>query len=198
MKKRHKTNSFSARFIERRRIVDWISTFLEKKLEHVSSIIVCAFNRGNKILLFGNGGSAADAQHLAAEFVNRFMIERVPLPAIALTTDSSIITAIANDYSFDLIFSKQVEALANEGDVVIGISTSGTSPNVIKGLQTARTMKATTILLTKVNVNNLFAADIIVGIPTNITPLIQEAHIMIGHILCEMVDEKFIGYTDES
>jgi D-sedoheptulose 7-phosphate isomerase len=152
-------------------------------------MVVEAFKAGNKVLLFGNGGSAADAQHIAAEFVNRYQIERPPLPAIALTTDTSILTSISNDYGFIDSFSKQVKALGREGDVAIGISTSGTAANVIKAIKAAKEMGLKTISLTGGDGGDLAKlTDIALVVDSPITPRIQEVHITIGHVLCEMVD----------
>ena len=152
-------------------------------------MVVEAFKAGNKVLLFGNGGSAADAQHIASEFVNRYQIERPPLPAIALTTDTSILTSISNDYGYIDSFSKQVKALGREGDVAIGISTSGTAANVIKAIKTAKEMGLKTISLTGGDGGDLAKlTDIALVVDSPITPRIQEVHITIGHVLCEMVD----------
>jgi len=152
-------------------------------------MVVEAFKAGNKVLLFGNGGSAADAQHIASEFVNRYQIERPPLPAIALTTDTSILTSISNDYGFIDSFSKQVKALGREGDVAIGISTSGTAANVIKAIKAAKEMGLKTISLTGGDGGDLAKlTDIALVVDSPITPRIQEVHITIGHVLCEMVD----------
>lgn len=160
------------------------------RLIELSMLIADAFRRERKILICGNGGSAADAQHIAAEFINRFKMERRPLPAIALTTDTSILTAIGNDYSFNEVFSKQVEALANAGDIVWGISTSGTSANVIKAFEAAALKKATIVGFvgqnkTKVEEFNGVAMDV----PSSDTPRIQEAHIFMAHLVCEMVEK---------
>lgn len=148
-----------------------------------------AFKAGNKVLLFGNGGSAADAQHIAAEFVNRFLIERPPLPAMALTTDTSILTSISNDYGYADSFSKQIKALGKEGDVAIGISTSGSAANVIKAIKVAKEMGLKTVGLTGMEGGDLAKiADLVIVVDSQITPRIQEVHITIGHVLCEMVD----------
>ncbi len=147
-----------------------------------------AFKAGRKLLLFGNGGSAADAQHIAAEFMNRFLIERPPLPAIALTTDTSILTSIANDYAFDEIFSKQVKALGKKGDVALGITTSGSSVNVLKALRSAKKQGMTAIALTGEGGKAASLSDIALQVPSRSTPRIQEAHIAVGHILCELTD----------
>jgi len=159
------------------------------KLLDVIKLISHAFESGNKIFLFGNGGSAADAQHLAAEFVNRYVMDRPPLPAIALTTDTSILTSVSNDLTFDEIFSKQLRALGKEGDVAVGISTSGNSPNIIKAFEVAKEMGMKRVALTGNNggvVSKM--ADFSLVVPSTSTPRIQEVHILIGHILCEMVE----------
>ena len=146
-------------------------------------------NAKGKILLFGNGGSAADAQHIAAEFVCRFSRDRDPLPAIALTTDTSALTAIANDYGFERVFARQVEALCQPGDAVIAISTSGRSPNVIAGIEAARVRGARTIGLMGGDGGSMVAAvDFPIVIPTNVTARIQECHITVGHLICEVVE----------
>lgn len=150
--------------------------------------IAHAFKTGRKILLFGNGGSAADCQHIAAEFMNRFLIERPPLPAIALTTDTSILTSISNDYAFEEVFSKQIKALGKKGDIAVGISTSGNSANVVKGFRVAKKMGMVTIALTAEGGKIASNADIALAVPSKSTPRIQEAHIAIGHILCDLTD----------
>jgi D-sedoheptulose 7-phosphate isomerase len=147
--------------------------------------IAHAFKTGRKVLLFGNGGSA---QHIAAEFMNRFQIERPPLPAIALTTDTSILTSISNDYAFDEVFSKQVKALGKKGDIAIGISTSGNSVNVVKAFRVAKKMGMVTIALTAEGGKITSIADIALAVPSKNTPRIQEVHITIGHILCDLTD----------
>jgi D-sedoheptulose 7-phosphate isomerase len=156
--------------------------FLAKKIAE-------AFSKDNKLLLCGNGGSAADAQHIAAEFVNRFIIERTPLPAIALTTDTSILTSIANDYSFDHVFSKQIKAIGKSGDVMIAISTSGNSENVIQAVRTARDMGIYTAGFTGGDGGRLARiVDIPIIVNSNSVPRIQEVHIMVGHMICHLVD----------
>jgi D-sedoheptulose 7-phosphate isomerase len=161
------------------------------KLLDVINLISHRFEAGNKLFLFGNGGSAADAQHLAAEFVNRYIMDRPPLPAIALTTDTSILTSVSNDFSFKEIFAKQLRALGKEGDVAIGISTSGNSPNIIKAFEVAKEMGMKTVALTGNDGGDLVKmADISLVVPSTSTPRIQEAHILIGHILCEMVEHQ--------
>src|SRR4030043_437659 len=147
------------------------------------------FEAGNKIFFFGNGGSAADAQHLAPEFVNRYIMDRPPLPAIALTPDTSILTSVSNDFSFSEVFAKQLKALGREGDVAVGISTSGTSPNIIKAFEVAKEMGMKTIALTGNDGGSLVKiADVSLIVPSSSTPRIQEVHILIGHILCELVE----------
>jgi len=161
------------------------------KLLDVIRLISLTFEAGNKIFLFGNGGSAADAQHLAAEFVNRYTMDRPPLPAIALTTDTSILTSVSNDMGFGEIFAKQLRALGKEGDVAIGISTSGNSSNVVKAFEVAQEMGIKTVAFTG-NDGGMLAkmANISLAVPSTSTPRIQEAHILIGHILCEMVEHQ--------
>ena len=143
---------------------------------------------GHKILIFGNGGSAADAQHIAAEFVNRFRIERPPLAAIALTTDTSVITSIGNDYSFDDIFEKQVAAFGNEGDIAWGISTSGNSKNVVKAMETARIKGLITLGMCGRGGKIEGLSDMLLTVDSEVTARIQETHIVYGHILCHLVD----------
>jgi D-sedoheptulose 7-phosphate isomerase len=145
--------------------------------------------RGNKLLFCGNGGSAADAQHLAAEFVNRFILDRPPLPAIALSTDTSILTAIGNDFGFDLVFSKQVQALGNPGDMLIALSTSGNSKNVLKAVEAAKEKGITVLGLTG-NTGGSMASlcDMLIAVDSSSTPLIQEIHITVGHLLCGLTD----------
>jgi len=147
------------------------------------------FAADHKLLIFGNGGSAADAQHIAAEFVNRFTVERKPLPALALSTDTSILTSIANDYSFDEVFSKQVRALGRKDDIALGISTSGNSKNVIVALETAGEMGLYTVGLTGCGGGEMArCCNLALIVDSRETPRIQEAHITAGHILCELVD----------
>ncbi len=150
-----------------------------------------ALSNGGKILFFGNGGSAADAQHLAAELIVRYEINGRALPAIALTTDSSVLTACANDYSYDGIFSRQVEALARPGDVAFGISTSGNSPNVLKALETAKAMGAVAAGLSGRGGGKMAQlCDSVVVVPSATTGRIQEMHILIGHILCDVLEKR--------
>lgn len=157
--------------------------------------VVRSLRGGGKLLLFGNGGSAADAQHLAAEFVNRYLIERPPLPAIALTTDTSALTSIFNDYGVDVVFSKQIQALGKKGDVAIAISTSGNSANVLRGIDACRELGIRTIGLTGGTGGAMAQrVDYLLCVSaTSVTPRIQEVHILIGHIICEFVDLALFG-----
>jgi D-sedoheptulose 7-phosphate isomerase len=155
----------------------------------VSEIMVAAFEKGNKVFLFGNGGSAADSQHIAAEFVGRFAFDRPPLPALALSVNTSCLTAIGNDYGFDLTFARQLEALAKPGDVAIGISTSGNSPNVLQGLAAAKKLGLHTVAFAGCTGGKMKnAADFCICAPSNETPRIQECHILIGHIISGLVE----------
>ena len=163
----------------------------------VIEAITEALKGGNKILLFGNGGSAADAQHLAAEFINRFVIERPPLPAIALNTDTSVITSIGNDYDFSEIFEKQIRAIGKPGDVAWGISTSGNSLNIVKALETAKKMNLITVGFTGRDGGNITKiVDYSLNVSSNSVPRIQEVHITAGHAICEMVDYKLFQRPD--
>ena len=171
---------------------------LVKKVDLISQAIIKAYKSNRKVILFGNGGSAADAQHLAGELMNKFYIDRKSLPAIALTVNTSILTAIGNDYSFDQIFSKQLEGIGDEGDIAIGISTSGNSKNVIEGLRFSKKNNLFTIGFTGKNggnINNI--VDICINVPSNDTPRIQEAHIMIGHIVCEIVEKELFKESEK-
>lgn len=153
--------------------------------------MVEALKNDNKVIFFGNGGSAADAQHLAAELVGRFAKERKGLPSMALTTDSSILTAIGNDFTFDYVFARQMEALGKSGDVAVGITTSGNSPNVVAAIELARKMGLKTIGLTGGTGGKLKdAAELAIVIPSNSTPRIQESHIALGHAICHVIDEE--------
>lgn len=162
---------------------------LVSMVAEVSRVIVGVLSQGNKILLCGNGGSAADAQHIAAEFVGRFAFDRPALPALALSVNPSCVTAIGNDYGFDLVFSRQVEALGRKGDVTIGISTSGNSANVLLGMSASRKLGLYTMALTGCSGGKLKdAVDYCLCAPSNETPRIQECHILMGHIICELVE----------
>ena len=156
----------------------------------VAMRIAKSLEQGGKVFFFGNGGSAADAQHLAAEFTGRFLKERRALPALALSVNSSSLTAIGNDYGFDIVFARQLEALGKEGDVAVGISTSGNSPNVIRALETANSKSIFSVALTGKSGGTLKnIADCTICIPSEETPRIQECQILTGHLICELVDE---------
>lgn len=164
-------------------------------IEEATKVIIAAFEKKHKVLLAGNGGSAADAQHIAAELVNRFYFNRPGLPAIALTTDTSILTAVGNDHGFSNLFSRQINAIGNEGDVFIGISTSGNSPNIIEALKYCKEEKIITIGLTgSSGITMKELCDICISVPSDETPRIQEIHILIGHIICSIVEEKLFGH----
>jgi D-sedoheptulose 7-phosphate isomerase len=164
------------------------------KIIEVVLLIAQAFREGKKVLLFGNGGSAMDASHIAAEFVNRFLMERPPLPAIALNTDTAVLTSISNDYDYSQVFSKQLAALGHEGDVVIGLSTSGNSPNVLKAIEVAKKNNMKTVVLTGGTGGQMAnLADYTFIVQTKHTPRIQETHITLGHTICQLVDEELFG-----
>jgi len=159
----------------------------------VSEVCIRALRGGNKLLLFGNGGSAADTQHIATEIVGRFAFERPALPALALSVDTSALTAVSNDYGFDHAFSRQVEALGREGDVALGFSTSGNSPNVLRAISSAKKMKLHTVAFTGRSGGQLRISpdvDDCVSVPSDVTARIQECHLLIGHIICELVEEE--------
>jgi D-sedoheptulose 7-phosphate isomerase len=160
----------------------------DARIVAAAKTVASALSNGHKVLLFGNGGSAADAQHLAAEFVNRFRIERPPLAAIALTTDTSIITSIGNDYHFDDIFAKQIRAIGQVGDVAIGISTSGNSPNVVRAIEAAKEMDLITVGLAGRGGELAKVAETCFKVKSDTTARVQEAHIIWGHMLCDLVD----------
>lgn len=159
-------------------------------IKEVAELIAKVLNEGGKILLFGNGGSASDASHIAAEFVNRFKRERPGLPAISLNTDMAVITAIANDYDYSEVFVKQIKALGQKGDIVIGISTSGSSRNVLKAVEVAKKRGLKTIAFTSKKGEKLISkVDYAFAVSSEETPRIQETHITLGHILCELVED---------
>jgi phosphoheptose isomerase len=163
-----------------------------RPLLDAAGAIVDAMRAGGKLLLFGNGGSAADAQHVAAELVGRFQRERAALAAVALTTDTSVLTSIGNDYAFDRVFARQIEALARPGDVAFGISTSGASPNVVAALEAARALRLQTIALTGGDGGAVGRAAVIhVNVPSNITARVQEAHRTLLHVICDLVERAF-------
>ncbi len=180
--------SITASIVVKERLLE--DAKLVATVSRITEIMIDAFRAGNKVLLFGNGGSAADAQHIAAEFVGRFAFDRPALPALALSVNTSCVTAIGNDYGFDLVFSRQIEALAHRGDVAIGISTSGQSANVLRAMATARKMGLHTVGLTGSAGSKLVdAVDHCICAPSNETPRIQECHILIGHIISELVEQ---------
>jgi len=168
------------------------SSFLKQELSKSIEIITTCFKNGNKIFFCGNGGSAADAQHLAAEFSGRFYIDRVALPAEALHCNTSYLTAVGNDYGYEFIYSRILEGVAKKGDVLIGLSTSGNSLNIINAMKIARKMGVYLIAFTGSNGGKMKElADIFLNVPSNDTPRIQESHILLGHIICELVEKKY-------
>jgi D-sedoheptulose 7-phosphate isomerase len=186
------------------RIRRWFEESAETKLKFVAEhtdriqkladLLAETFRKGNKVLLFGNGGSATDASHVAAEFVGRYRRERAPLAAIALSADQAKLTCIANDYGYAEVFARQVQALGRPGDVAIGISTSGSSPNVLKGLQAARAQGLVTVAWTGGTGGKLVGlADHVFLVPSTVVARIQETHHTLGHVLCELVDEALLG-----
>lgn len=163
-------------------------------IEEISVKTIELYEKGNKIMLAGNGGSAADAQHIAGELVSRFYFDRPGLPSIALTTDTSILTAIGNDYGYERLFSRQIQANGVEGDMFIGISTSGNSANVIKALEECKNKNIITVGFTGENGGKMAElCDYCIKIPSNETPRIQEAHILVGHIICSIIEEAIFG-----
>ena len=167
---------------------------IQQTIENAINVITEAFRNGKKVLFCGNGGSAADAQHLAAEFSGRFYKNRKALPSEALHCNTSYLTAVANDYSYDVIYSRLVEGICEEGDVLVGLSTSGNSKNILNAFAAAKEKKVITIGFTGSHGGQMRdASDYLVNVPSNDTPRIQESHIMIGHIICEMVEEKIFG-----
>lgn len=164
------------------------------RVAEIAQRCAATLNRGGKVMLAGNGGSAADAQHIAAEFVGRFKLERRALPAIALTTDTSLLTAVGNDYGFEEIFARQVAGLGRAGDLFIGLSTSGNSPNVLKALAVCREIGITTVGFSGANGGRMEGqCDLLLAVPSADTPRIQESHILLGHIVCALVDEILFG-----
>lgn len=167
-------------------------------IQDCTNLIVSAFEKGNKVLFCGNGGSAADAQHLAAEFSGRFYTDRDSLPADALHCNTSYITAVANDYSYDVIYSRILKGIGNAGDVLVGLSTSGNSKNIIKAFEVAKEKKITTIAFTGSSGGKLKPlSDFLINVPSDDTPRIQESHIMLGHIICQLVEEIYFAETND-
>ena len=188
-----------SRLRENARLKATIAQTMADDIELMVNLVIDVFKNNGKVVLCGNGGSAADAQHIAGELVGRFQLERQALPAIALTTNTSILTAVANDYDYNTVFSRQVEALVMEKDIVIGISTSGNSRNVLEALEAARSKGARTIVLTGANGEKMAEiADLVLAVPSHNTARIQEAHITIGHIVCELVEAQLFSNDKET
>jgi D-sedoheptulose 7-phosphate isomerase len=167
-------------------------TKLLETVQNVSNEMVKALRFSNRIYFCGNGGSAADAQHLAAEFSGRFYTDRKALPAEALHCNTSYLTAVANDYSYDVVYSRLIEGIANEGDIVVGLSTSGNSANIVKAFEVARDKKVVTVAFTGKDGGKMKPlSDFLINVPSTDTPRIQESHIMLGHIICQMVEELY-------
>ena len=193
-----KTGSMQSRIVrlleENARVNEAIAKTMTTDIEKMVGLIIAAYKAGGKVVLFGNGGSAADAQHIAGELVGQFKLKRRALPALALTTNTSILTAIANDQGYDTVFSRQAEALVSDKDIVIGISTSGNSPNITRAILLSKSKGARTIGLTGAVDGRLAeVADLALTVPSDNTPRIQEAHITIGHIVCELVEQEMEG-----
>ncbi len=185
---------FHRHIAEHQQAVKALSDATEAAIMHAAERLSQCFHDGGKAIFLGNGGSAAEAQHLAAEFLGRLQQERSPLPALALHANGSTLTAIANDYGYEQVFARQLSALARPGDVVIGISTSGNSPNIIAALRCARSLICATIAMTGQNGGNLSEfADVLIPVPSHSTLRIQECHILLGHILCDLVEKKIYG-----
>ncbi len=167
-------------------------------IQDCTNLIVNAFEKGNKVLFCGNGGSAADAQHLAAEFSGRFYTDRDSLPADALHCNTSYITAVANDYSYDVVYSRILKGIGNAGDILVGLSTSGNSKNIVKAFEMAREKKMATIAFTGASGGQLKTlSDFLINVPSEDTPRIQESHIMLGHIICQFVEEIYFAETND-
>ena len=179
----------SSIFVKQQLLTDAV---MQQKIAEAVEVITAAFKNGNKVLFCGNGGSAADAQHLAAEFSGRFYTDRKALPAEALHCNTSYLTAVANDYSYDVVYSRMVDGIGNAGDILIGLSTSGNSGNIIKAFETARTKNMVTIAFTGATGGKMKdISNYLFNVPSTDTPRIQESHIMIGHIICQLVEEQY-------
>lgn len=171
---------------------------ISNTIAHSIEVIVSAFENGNKVLFCGNGGSAADAQHLAAEFSGRFYIDRPALPAEALHCNTSYLTAVANDYSYDLVYARLLQGIGNKGDVLVGLSTSGNSANIVKAFEVAKEKGITTLGFTGAAGGAMKPlCDHLLNVPSTDTPRIQEAHILLGHIICQLVEEKLFAPTSK-
>jgi len=167
---------------------------LQKTVAKSVEALVTAFKNGNKVLFCGNGGSAADAQHLAAEFSGRFYTDREALPAEALHVNTSYMTAVANDYSYDVVYSRMVQGIGKKGDVLVGLSTSGNSSNIVKALEVAKAKGMTTIGFTGTSGGKMKdICDLLINVPSTDTPRIQESHILLGHIICQLVEEQYFS-----
>lgn len=167
-------------------------------INDATNAIVTALQKGNRLYFCGNGGSAADAQHLAAEFSGRFYIDRKALPAEALHCNTSYLTAVANDYSYEVVYARLIEGICNEGDVVIGLSTSGNSANIIKAFEAAKNNKVVTIGFTGNSGGHMKEfSDFLINVPSTDTPRIQESHIMVGHIICQLCEEQYFNTSDQ-
>ena len=187
-------NEIKRQLQDHRAVIELLERDLTAQIAEMSSLITAALANGSKLLVMGNGGSAADSQHFAAEIVGRFKMERKALPAVALSTDTSILTAIGNDYGFESVFSRQVEALAKPGDIVVGLSTSGNSPNVLKALNAARELGCRTIgLLGRDGGTISPVCDLALVVPSTDTPRIQEGHATIIHIVCDLVEKALFA-----
>jgi D-sedoheptulose 7-phosphate isomerase len=189
-------DSIAAHFRRSREILDRAASdgAMMQAMIRATDAMAAALRGGNKILIAGNGGSAADAQHIAGEFLSRLNFDRNPLPAIALTTDTSVLTAIGNDYGFEQVFERQVRGLAHKGDVLLAISTSGRSPNILAGLRAARAAGVTTVGFTGISDSPMLAlCDIALRAPTDSTPLIQQIHIVAAHAICGLIEQELFG-----
>ncbi|MBI5117279.1 D-sedoheptulose 7-phosphate isomerase [Candidatus Poribacteria bacterium] len=183
--------------VVRKRIEESIAvkrSFPEELIQNIAlaaEAIVDSYDKGGKLILFGNGGSAADAQHIACELVGRFLRERRALEAISLSANASVLTCLGNDYGYERVFERQIEAAAKAGDVVVGLSTSGNSQNVLRALKRARKIGCTTVCMTGHSGGKMKRfADVLLNVPSNVTPRIQESHVLIGHIICELVESQ--------
>ncbi len=167
---------------------------LLKTIDDVANLIVATFKNGNRVYFCGNGGSAADAQHLAAEFSGRFYKDRKALPAEALHCNTSYLTAVANDYGYDLVYSRMIDGIGQRGDLLVGLSTSGNSLNIIRAFESAKQKEMTTVAFTGITGGQMKAlSDQLINIPSSDTPRIQESHIMVGHIICQLVEERYFA-----
>lgn len=174
------------------------SPVLLNTITQVVGVLVSAFQKGNRIYFCGNGGSAADAQHLAAELSGRFYSDRKALPAEALHCNTSYMTAVGNDYGYDVVYARLIDGIGNKGDILIGLSTSGNSANIVKAFEAAKEKDIITVALTGLSGGLLKSlSDYVIDVPSSDTPRIQEAHILIGHIICQLVEEKYFGLNDQ-